>query len=697
MVTEQDGRSATPRLGPGAALLLVLAALGPYALLPAKPLLSGSLLSVAADRSASAVSPVSGGLQDGTTPGDAGRGTAAERPAIAVPRLLETAGIGRNPAILRLLDMMLHAAGTVLLALLLLSLATGRKVALAAAAVFAVHPVLSEAVCSVAGRADLVASLAMLAGLLLHVQARRSKWPMACEAAALLSGVVALLARDYAITFPLLLVGTDLAIDTARDRRAWADARLVATWVASGLLVAGWVAVQWSLSPDSGALPPAGAFDNPLRGASPAERWSTVAWLFIRAGRLAVLPIGLSCYHGAGTIPLAAGVLDPRALAGVAFIAILGALAVWSVVRFRDPRPTIGVMLFLLPLGASLAAATGGIVPFAERWLYLPVAGAALLLAPALGGLARRAPRAFPVIGAVVLVLAAGTALRVEDWSSRERLARATLRWYPDASLPWLELGLVQAARGETAAAAASFRRSLAVVPERAFAWQQYATAEMKLGDFQRALAAWRSALDLSPPDLGPLWRGLGTAQLATGRSEEAVRSLQTAHRLMPDDPHTRALLARAQLRLAEDRTETGRREEGARFATRAISLGTLDSDQLFRAALVLYRAGHRARARALFEEVLAADPEILRRKHELAVALDAQGQHLDAARVFAESLAARPDHAPTLFNLGRCLLLAGRAADAIAPIERGLELRDDETARRMLAEARARARRARR
>ncbi len=696
MVTEQDGRAATHRLGSGAVLLLILAALGPYALLPAKPLVFRSPADVVAEQTLAEQAASATGAQAAPS-GGTGRALVSRYPVIALCHLLETRVFGRNPAILHLLDMLLHAAGTILLALLLLALGTGRSIALATAAIFAVHPALSEAVCSAVGRSDLVASLALLAGLLLHLQARRSKRPAACEAGALLSGLIALLARDYALAFPLLLVGFDLAIDSVRHRRAWTDTRLVATWVAAAALAGGWLALRWFALPASGEPSTIEALDNPLREASPVVRWSTAAWMLVHAGRLAVFPLGLSHFHGAGTISPVAGLFDLRALAGGAFVVALGGLAVWSVVRFRDPRPAIGVLIFLLPLGLALGIATGGAVPFAERWLHLPLAGAALLLAVVLGELSRRVPRLLPAIGVLIFVLAAGTVLRVEDWSSGERLAQASLRWYPNASRPWLELGLVQAARGETAAAAASFRRSLAVVPERAYAWQQYATAEMKLGDFQRALAAWRSALDLSPGDLGPLWRGLGTAQLATGRAEEAVRSLQAAHRLMPDDPHTRALLARAQLRLAEDRTEAGRREEGARLAMRAISLGTLDADQLFRAALVLYRAGHRARARELFDEVLADDPQILRRKHELAVALDAQGQHLDAARVFAESLAARPDHAPTLFNLGRCLLLAGRAADAIAPIERGLALRDDETARKMLAEARARARRARR
>ncbi|GAB4373324.1 MAG: hypothetical protein Kow0062_10320 [Acidobacteriota bacterium] len=690
-------RGPARRLGAGAILLLVVASLGPYALLPPKPFISDSLRAIVEN-------PVvrEGSVRDLLTHdfwgvrARAHWATRSYRPVVTLSWALQIRLFGERPWVFHLTDMALHASGTLLLALVLLELGTRRRAAVAAASLFAVHPVLSEAVCSTVGRADLVASVAMLGGLLLHLRARRASRPLWPETGAVVLGAVALLSKEYAVIYPFLLAGADLALAAAGRAPRRPQRREIAAWIASGLVLAAYLALRWQLFGALGGVPMIGAGDHPLYGKPLVVRWATAAWLLVHAGRLVVFPAGLNYFHSAGSLSIADGLLDPRALAGMALVAAIAAGALYALRRHREPRPAIGALLFLLPLAPSLNTVSLAGVLFAERFLYLPLAGVALALAAGLDPLERHWRRVVPAVAVVALVLAAATADRVEDWSSTERLARASLPWYPNGSLLWIELGLAQGARGDHEAAAASFEKSLSVVPNRPFVWRQYAVALMNLGRFDEAIEAWRRALDLSPPDLGPLWRGLGTAQLAAGRIEEAVRSLQTAHRLLPDDAPTRARLAEALLRLAEQRIERGATDEAADFASRAVALGVLDPERTFRAALVLDRAGRHDSARTLFDRVLAADPDLLERRHRLAVALDERGRHLDAARAFAEILAARPDHAPTLFNLGRSLLLAGRARDAIAPLERGLALRDDPAARRLLAEARARARRAR-
>ena len=693
MSGERSGKTATARLGARVVMLLLLAAIVPYVRLPAKPFVSDSIVAIVKN-------PIvrDGSLAEIVThdfwgvESHARWATRSYRPVISLSFALEMRLFGPNPVVFHLTDMALHAAATLLLALLLLELGTGRQAAALGALLFAVHPLASEAVCSTVGRADLVASLAMLAGVLAHLRAGRAARPYAWEAAALAAGAVALLSKEYAVVYPFLLMAADVATGGDRRWRPWSSRRVVVTWSAALALLGAYLGLRLVLFGALGGVPMIGAGDHPLWGKPLSVRWATAAWLLVHGARLVVAPFGLTYFYSAGTLPVIANPLDVRVLAGVLLVAGLCTLAAWSVLRRRDPRPALGAALFLFPLAPSLNTVSLAGVLFAERFFYLPLAGVVLMLAPALGFLFRRLPRLVPAAALVALALAALTVLRVEEWSSIERLARSSIRWYPDGSGAWSELGLAQGAKGNHEAAAAAFEKALETSPDKPFIWRQYAVSLMRLGRFDEAIAAWRRTLDLSPPDLAPLWRGLGTAQLAAGRIEEAVRSLQTARRLMPDDPLTRTQLARALLRLAEDRMARGRGREAADFAERALELGTLDPERRFRAALVLDRAGRRPRARALFREVLEQDPQILRRLHSLAVSLDEKGQHLDAARLFAQILAARPDHVPTLFNLGRSLLLAGHAREAIAPLERGLAIHDDPAARKMLAEARARA-----
>ncbi len=117
---------------------------------------------------------------------------------------------GAHPFGFHLLNLLLHAAVTLLLYFLLCSLleerAQGKTVALVAAALFAVHPIHTEAVASVMGRPELLAAGFLLGAWILHLRDQ--------EIPALICFALALLSKESAAAFlPLVLVG-----DYARAR-----------------------------------------------------------------------------------------------------------------------------------------------------------------------------------------------------------------------------------------------------------------------------------------------------------------------------------------------------------------------------------------------------------------------------------------------------------------------------------------------
>ena len=111
---------------------------------------------------------------------------------------------GAHPLGYHLLNLLLHAAVTLLLYLLLCALleetANGKTVALVAAVLFAVHPIHTEAVASIVGRSELLAAGFLLGAWILHLRDR--------EIPALLCFSLALLSKESAVAFlPLVLVG----------------------------------------------------------------------------------------------------------------------------------------------------------------------------------------------------------------------------------------------------------------------------------------------------------------------------------------------------------------------------------------------------------------------------------------------------------------------------------------------------------
>ncbi|MBZ5637473.1 MAG: tetratricopeptide repeat protein [Acidobacteriia bacterium] len=721
-----------PRGRRGGVLLAVgIAAVLPYLLLPGQTFVFDAPMAVVENRAVQ-----SGSLHDLLTsdffgaPADAPYSNLSYRPLVSLTYALEVRAVGNAPWAFHAVDMLLHAAASVSVLLLLEALGIGGGLGIAGAFLFAVHPVASETVASVVGRADLMACLGLLLALLLHHDAGHRRRPWVAEALALLALGAALLSKEYSVSFPFLLVAFDEIVRAggARDRR---DAtRRWGFWAGAFLLLGAYVATRLAVLGSLGAPPGFSPSDNPLAGAPWWIRWSTAFSILAHAARLLVVPLGLSHHYAGGSLPVVTSLLDPRAMLPAIGLAVAAALALVGLLRRKWLAPPLALLLFLFPLLPSLNTVGITGVLFAERWLYLPAAGLAVLAAWALARVPVRPPwpRAAWAASACVLVLLAGlTALRVRDWGSPVRLAESALEGYPRTAKVWHELGIGREEGGRIAEAADAFRRSLDLDPSNPRAWKSYAAVLGRLGRHRDATLAWRRLITLAPKDLAVLWVGLGDSELAAGDLAEAVRALEKARSIAPADPGVRSHLAeallgsgnaaeavralisdpvdreaksvlsapllQALLRLARaGTTDPAASSESLTLARRAAASGLPDAECLFACGLVASQAAKEDEARHWFRQALSADPAILRRRHEAAVRLEGEGRYGEAAGMYHEILAADPGHAPTLFNFGRVLLLASRPREAVPALVRGLAIQDDARARELLAEARRRA-----
>ena len=587
-------------------------------------------------------------------PLDAEHSSRSYRPLVSLSWVLQIRALGNAPAAFHVVDLALHALAALLVVLVGEALGLRRWWAVAAGALFAVHPVQTEAVSSVVGRADVLAGLFLFAGVLLHLRASLRPRPGAWEAAAWSCIAASMLCKEYAVAFPFVLVGIDVA--RAGNVRA-AAARRWPFWIAVAALVAAYLALRVGLTGALGGVPMLAASDHPLVGAPLLTRFSTAARLLVLALRLLVLPVGLNHHYRAGTIPVVESPLPGLALTGAALAIASLAAAWWWARRRREPLPLVGWLFVFLPLLPALNLLTLAGVLFAERFLYVPVAGLALFTAwvgarSATRAAARRA--ALAVLGALIGVCVLLAARRVEQWRSDERLARSSLAVYPRGSEVWRDLGLAVGAEGRHAEALAAFERSLELEPRAPQTWKAYATALHNLGRHEDAAEAWRRCIELTPGEVGALSRGLAEALLYAGR----------------------------------ERLGRGDAPGALRLVGELACIEGLPADLLATAGRVALSAGDAELGRRCAGRALASDPELPRELHRVALSLEQQDRLDDAAEVHRTILLLRPDHPPTLFNLGRVLLLAGRPAEAIEPLSRGIELQPDARADELLRQA---------
>ncbi|XP_014359782.2 protein O-mannosyl-transferase TMTC1 [Papilio machaon] len=317
-----------------------------------------------------------------------------------------------------------------------------RPFAALAALLFAVHPIHTEAVSGVVGRADVLACVLFLSSLLVyHGSSRQRVWASAGLAAlSMLAKETGLTALLFNILFDIFRCwGTITRCGLGRCRwRGEGQGEGIRGRVAraAGVLA---VAAALRLCVLHGALPAFSPQDNPPAfHPSFLVRLMTFSYLAAFNWWLVLCPWSLSHDWQLGSVPLVTSITDPRNAVTLLALASLVALFYCALTDIEAQRRTpaaAGLLLLVLPyLPASNLLVTVGFV-VAERVLYIPSIGSIIITAYGLQVLWRRFGRArrLLALGAAVLVAsgAARTQLRNCDWRTRETLLRADLSVLP--------------------------------------------------------------------------------------------------------------------------------------------------------------------------------------------------------------------------------------------------------------------------
>lgn len=327
------------------------------------------------------------------------------------------------------------------------------------AAVFAVHPLASEAVLWAAGRAEILAAIfGMLAfGVLVATPSGDKRFLRRVVSSSALF-LLALGSKESAVSW-LVIAAAYLAVTKAW--RTYSRRELVTA--AGGWLVALAVfltlrggAVGWTTHP-----PP--FVDNPLVNAGAATRVANAVVLFARYVGKMIGPQTLSIEYGFDQIP----VLPLLPWAGIAAAAIVAAYAATIVWLLRRKRTTLAFLALWIPAAfavtGNLAFPVGTI--FAERLAYLPLMGFCALAGIGLAAIPKRA-WSFAALAAVVAACGARTYVRGADYRDLATLSEATVAASPSSVKALYNAARTRLRQGHAAEAIPLLERALAIWPE---------------------------------------------------------------------------------------------------------------------------------------------------------------------------------------------------------------------------------------
>jgi hypothetical protein len=433
------------------------------------------------------------------------------RPLVNVTYALDFAVGGSTPSVFHSTNVLLHAVNVVLLFVLATRLGASNRLTVGgtAAALLAVHPMMTEAVGYISGRPELLCGLFLLLALMsgrawLGGPTRWAIPTVLCWGAAGLS-------KETGVMFPVLLFAFDRLVWTTDDpsrRRRLRRVHLPLAVVAAAVVAARMVLLLR-------VEQPAGA----------AVHWPylliavDVVWRYVG---LLVVPHGQTIFHVVDRV----GLLTPRGILDV----VLSVAAVASVARLRRAAPAAAfglVWFFTLLVPSSVLIALDVGEPMAEHRVYAASFGLFVAAGVGVAALWRRVaaePRlvrtAAAACGVLVLIaFAADTVVRNAMWASGVALWSEAAAFAPAHYRPRLLLGEALHDDGRRDEAADQFALAIRLRPSNPTGYVRLGQCLAERGEIDRARGLFEEALRLDPADAAAR-QSLLLLDRATGRRQ---------------------------------------------------------------------------------------------------------------------------------------------------------------------------------
>ena len=491
---------------------------------------------------------------------------------------------GIKPWSWHLLSNFLHIANGLMIFYLFSRFGAGRVAAFLTALVFLVHPIATEAVTYISGRGDPLYVFFGLAALLAFIKSQSpGSGALAYRLTSYLALVLALLSREVAIIFPLLLIVAYIAF-ISKDR-FWMSLKkgFVKSLPYLAIVVAYGVLRLTVLN-----------FDNTLNFYGTQNIYSEnlhvrlLTFMHVLADyvRLLVWPTGL---HMERSMTVHTSLFQWPVWP--VFLILLGLIG-WLIFLYRKGKNTdfkvwfFGVAWFFIAL-----APVSGITPINailyEHWLYLPLIGpwfiAAFYLVRLLNFLKLR-NKTFLLIPCLLLLVAYLSFFAYQSirrnilWGKPVEFFEDILKYEPNSARvnnnlgnlyfnqgdiekaetsyrktiaagdifaqPHYNIGSILQSRGDVEGAIEEFERAIAVDPNFTYSYQNIAVLYVKKGNLVKAVE-YLEQLKKLLPQYSRVYYNLALLYVARGDSKSALDNLSKGLTFANADPEAKTLIER--------------------------------------------------------------------------------------------------------------------------------------------------------
>jgi len=503
-----------------------------------------------------------------------------------------------------LTNLILHLLTGIVVFFLGKKILPGTIAPLLATMIFIVHPVQTEAVNGISFREDLLCCLFFTLSLLIYISSERLKKRVlnndlhntgeserkinpAWFGLSILFFLLALLSKEMAVTFPLVIVAYELIF--RRERRTVIfRPKIIMLFLISGI----YFIARFLLLFQQGTLPAVPEFGNIF----------TRLFLVFKGiglyGRLAFFPVSLTVEY---TDPF-----PPVIWSNYLLIPALLTIALLIFVWFRRNNHTASAfglafsIITLLPVLNLVPNSRLG----AERFAYLPMLGISLWGGAVLSGIWLRSNRkmiATLLISLIFLSLSAGTVIQNQAWKDNLALFTRAVAVSPLSSKAHHGLGNELFRIGRLGEAVNEFNQAIEIFSREPLYYNSLGVAYGEMGRFDEALIQFQTSSRLNPGD--PLvLMNLSTLFLRTGDIPRARETINKFIAAIPYDPDGYINLGEIELQLKDYRS-------AITAFQRALAKDSNSLPALSNLGYCYYQMGEMEQAKKYWRAALALDP----------------------------------------------------------------------------------------
>ena len=417
---------------------------------------------------------------------------------------------GSSPVSFHVVNIIIHALNSALVFWLIRYFYKSDPVPWIAFLLFLSHPIHTEAVTSIVGRAELLAFFWALATALLFLKGKR-----------VLAGVsflLALMSKEVAVMVWPILLFIEWSVLGGKFIKSVKNILFLVVPFAVYSLMRYFALGQYFSGDISTTI-----VENPLKFTEWPERiYTALKVLYMYAARL-IWPQHLSADYSYNSIHVVSNILrSPEAIVGAVVLAAL----VWSLVnpKIRGTGYGLAAVLFLAPyiIISNIIVPVGTIM--GERLMYFPSLGFVLFVALLFSKFAN--PHFHkPALAALVIILATyglRTIVRNQDWHDARALFSAAAKESSDSLIIRTALAGVYIREGEWSEAKEQLDAAQAIHKDNSHLQNLLGIVADHDGDASLAEAKFKKSLELNPDAINS-YINLGELYIRQNRFEEAA------------------------------------------------------------------------------------------------------------------------------------------------------------------------------